>query len=175
MMNLRNLPLSAILLVSLTSVGQQTSSTPPTPQPTSAAASTVPCNKTIAPPPRPGWLEKKARALACQKDKQFCDAPSSSADLLGGIPDAKPCPANTVAGQTPVKAQPQQPPAPTAAQASATANSKPALVCPPKATLIPGFPYCLKPDHTTVDAIPLPANLSAPASPASAAPAPVQH
>jgi hypothetical protein len=33
---------------------------------------------------------------------------------------------------------------------------KPTYVCPPKATLIAGYTYCLMPDQSVVDAIPLP-------------------
>jgi hypothetical protein len=125
----------------------------------SSAASTVPCNKPNPTPPRkPGYLEKKAKALACKQNKQFCDLPSSQQQITGAMPDAKPCPASTTVNAS-----------------AASANSKPILVCPPNSTLVPDFPYCLKPDHTTVDAIALPPSLSAPPPPVPAAPAPTQH
>jgi hypothetical protein len=166
----------AALVASLTAVGQQAATPQPTPaQASTAPATTAPCSKaTPAPPHKPGYLEKKARALACAHDKSLCDLPKSPDEVLGGPTDPKPCPVSTAGSPSPAKAQPQTTPAPPAPPASATANSKPVYVCPPKATLISGFPYCLNPDHSVVDAIPLPAGLS-PAPPASAAPAPAQH
>jgi hypothetical protein len=54
-------------------------------------------------------------------------------------------------------------PAPSGLAAAASSNGKPVYVCPPKSTLIPNYPYCVYADRSVVDAIPLPANLSAPA------------
>jgi hypothetical protein len=177
MMNFKSLPFSAVLLVSLTSVGQQTPSTSqPTPvQAQPAAASTAPCNKSAPDPQhKPGWLEKKARALACAHDKGLCDLPKSPDDALGTPTGGKPCPANPATSAT-VKPQAQPTPTPPAVPALATTSNKPVLVCPPKASLIPGFPYCLNPDRSVVDAIALPPSLSAPAPPVPAAPAQAQH
>lgn len=159
----------AVLLPAAYALAQQPQQ-PPTP------TTTIPCSKnTPAQPHKPGYLEKKAKALACKQNKQFCDLPSSPTEITGVTPDAKPCPANTVASPTQAKAQAQPTLAPSAAPATAPANSKPVLVCPPKSTLIPGYPYCMNPDHSLVDAIALPASLSAPAPPASAVPAQAQH
>lgn len=49
-------------------------------------------------------------------------------------------------------------PAPTPIPVTPASQAKPAVeyICPPKATLIPGHNWCLLPDHSTVDAIPLP-------------------
>jgi hypothetical protein len=57
--------------------------------------------------------------------------------------------------------QPPKPPAPPAPATPAPAPVpakpvKPTYVCPPKATLIAGYAYCLMPDQSVVDAIPLP-------------------
>lgn len=165
----------AAMLASFVQAQQNPSTSQPTPaQVPSAAASTAPCNKTAATPPRkPGYLENKMKALACKQNKNLCDVPSSPVEITGGTPDNKPCPANPVAGSIPVKAQPT--PAPPIASTTAPSNVKPILVCPPKSTLIPGFPYCLNPDRSVVDAIALPASLSAPTAPAPAPPAQAQH
>jgi hypothetical protein len=169
-----SLQVIAALVVPLTLFAQQAATPQPTPaQGPNAPATTAPCSKTTpAPPRKPGYLERKARALACAHDKSLCDLPKSPDDVLGGTPDTKPCPASTVGGAAPAKAPAQPAPAPSA---SATANSKPVYVCPPKATLIPGFPYCLNPDHSVSDAIALPPSLSTPAPTASPAPATAQH
>jgi hypothetical protein len=167
----------ASFVASLAASAQQTPSTSqPTPaQAQPAAASTVPCNKSApAPPPKPGYLEKKARALACAHDKTLCDIPKSPDEVLGGPTDPKPCPAKP-ATLAPVKTQAQPTPAPSAIPVSAAASSKPVYFCPPKSSLISGFPYCLNPDGSVGDALPLPPGLSAPAPPASAAPAQAQH
>jgi hypothetical protein len=163
------LPALAVLFAILTQAQQTPSTSQPSPvQAQTAAASTVPCKSSAPQPRKPGWLEKKTKALACKQNKQACDLPSSPNDIFGGTPDAKPCPTNTAASPSPLKAQPI-PALPT------NTATKPVYVCPPKATLIPGFPYCMYADHSTVDAIALPPSLSAPASPAPAAPAPAQH
>ena len=97
--------LIAILLASTVEAQQ----TPSTPQPTpTQAASTAPCTKAApSQPHKEGWLEKKTRALACQKDKNLCDLPSSASDATGSTPDAKPCP--TTATTTTPAAQPAPP------------------------------------------------------------------
>ncbi|HTV53588.1 MAG TPA: hypothetical protein VMI06_01595 [Terriglobia bacterium] len=81
----------AALLASF-SQAQQTPSTPqPTQQQTApAAAGAIPCSNSAPPKPHnQGWLERKARALACQKNPQLCSLPNSTDDALG---TAKPCP-----------------------------------------------------------------------------------
>lgn len=137
-------PLLLVLLLASLAGAQQT---PPTPQPQAP-----PCNAPApAPPHKQGWLEKKARALACQQNKNLCDLPSSPDDMTGTPAGAKPC--------IPAPA-PKTPPPPAAPipQAPAVPNAKPAFVCPPKSTLIPNHPYCIYPDNTVVDAIPLQAS-----------------
>jgi len=135
-------------------------------QPTQSA--TVPCTKAAPSQPRKqGWLEKKARALACQKNKNLCDLPSSGPDITGQTPGSKPCPVSTAGGTAPaLKPQPQT----SASAAPSATGDKPAYVCPPKTVLIPNTAYCLTADHLTVDAIALPASLAAP-TPAPKAPA----
>jgi hypothetical protein len=165
------------VVIPLIAAAQQTSSTPqPTPaQAPPAAMSTIPCTKSIPAQQRnPSYVEKKFKTLACKQNPQFCDLPSSPAEVTGVTPDAKPCPPPAAISAAP-KPQTQPAPIPPAAQASATGSNKTTFACPPQTSLIPGFPYCLKPDHTTVDAIPLPASSSAPAPLAPTAPAPAQH
>jgi hypothetical protein len=130
----------------------QQAATPQPAQQQTAATTPTPCP--IPGPTQPhkqGWLEKKARALACKQNSNMCDLPSSPNDFGGTTPAAKPC------TQTPAPKQPVTPPQ--------VPNAKPALVCPPKTVLIANTPYCLAADHTTVDAIPLPANQPLPAAP----------
>jgi hypothetical protein len=130
-----------------------------TPQPQPAPSTTTPCNNPApAPPHKQGWLEKKARDLACRQNKNLCDIPSSPDDITGTPSTPKPC------TQTPTP-KPPTPPAPPAPQAPTAPNAKPAYVCPPKTTLIPNYPYCIYPDHTVVDAIPLPASNAVPTAP----------
>jgi hypothetical protein len=161
------------LLGGYVSAAQQSSSpsqqTPAQGQPAPAAA--PPCNKaTPSPARKPGWLETKAKALACKQNKNLCDLPSSPSDITGSTSSAKPCPANTSSNAAPASKPPAQAPATTGAPPSA--STKPTYVCPPKATLIPGYAYCLLPDHSTVDAIPLPPDMKTPAAPAPNQPQP---
>jgi len=129
-----------ILLLLLASLAEA-QQTPPTTQPQAP-----PCNTPApAPPHKQGWLEKKARALACQQNKNLCDLPSSPADLTGTVPAQKPCNPAPAPAPAPTP-KPQPVPAPPAT---------PDYVCPPKAKLIPNHPYCIYPDNTVVDAIPL--------------------
>ena len=148
----------------LTSTVGQAQQSPSTPQPT--PTSTAPCSKGAPAQQRqPGWLEKKAKAFACQQNKNLCDLPSSPSEITGGTPGDKPCPATTTASPaSPPKAQ--LPTSNTTTPAPASSGTTPAYVCPPKSELIPGTPYCLTGDHTTVDAIPLPPGMSTPAPPA---------
>ena len=147
-------PIALLATVALLSSLSKAQQNPPTPQP-----QTIPCNNPVpVPPHKQGWLEKKARALACQQNKNLCDLPSSSGDLTGTPAGAKPC--------TPAPApKAPAPPATPAPQTPPPANPKPAFVCPPKSTLIPNHPYCIYQDNTVVDAIPLPASAAAPTTP----------
>jgi hypothetical protein len=43
---------------------------------------------------------------------------------------------------------------------SPVSASAPIYVCPPHAVLLADHPYCVLPDHSTVDAIPLPASMT---------------
>lgn len=133
-----------------------------------ATSSTTPCSKPApSQPHKQGWIERQARALACKKNPQLCNLPSSTDDALGTTPDGKPCPVSTTGGTAPAtKPVPQTP----AAAQSPTTGDKPTYVCPPKTVLIPNTAYCLTADHSTVDAIPLPPSLAAP-SPAQKTPA----
>jgi len=166
--------LALFAMIAYPILAQQAATSQPTPaQAPTAPATTAPCSKaTPDQPHKDSWLQKKARAFACKQNKNLCDLPSSPTEITGVTPDTKPCPASTVGGAVPAKAPAQPAPAPSA---SATANGKPVYVCPPKATLIPGFPYCLNADRSVVDAIPLPTSLSAPVPTASPAPASAQH
>jgi len=123
-----------------------------------AASSTSgsPCPKAApSQPHKQGWLEQKARALACSKNANLCNLPSSADDAMG-TQTAKPC-AQTPAPKTPIAPSAPVPqfPAP---------NAKPALVCPPKTVLIANTRYCLTADNTTVDAIQLQPNQPIPAA-----------
>ena len=159
----------AALLASLMSQAQQSLQPPQPTQPPHTQAQPAPCVPAPAPQRKPGWLEKKAKALACQQNKAFCDLPSSASEITGGTPETKPCPVNPA---LPTKVQPQVPPVTATSPAAQTPSAKPTYVCPPKTTLIPGTPYCLTGDHSTVDAIPLPPNLAAPTPAPSPAPSP---
>jgi hypothetical protein len=140
-------PLFAALLLTSTTYAQQAATPQPTQQQTSATTPT-PCNPPASSQPhKPGWLEKKARDLACKKNANLCNLPSSTNDAMGTTQTAKPC-TQTPAPKTPAPLPPQTP----------APNAKPAYVCPPNTTLIPNTTYCLRPDNTTVDAIPLPAS-----------------
>jgi hypothetical protein len=66
----------------------------------------------------------------------------------------KPCPVATPIAQP----KPQILPA-TPTPQTGIPNAKPEFVCPPKATLIPGQPYCIFSDRKVVDAIPLPSGI----------------
>jgi hypothetical protein len=81
-------------------------------------------------------------------------------------PEIKPCPAPTAPPVT----------APATAAATPANNNKTMLVCPPNTTKIEGYSYCMKPDHTLVDAIQIPSpSLSNPAPPIKeAVPGPAQ-
>lgn len=68
--------------------------------------------------------------------------------------------------QQQVKPPSPAPAAPTPATPVPATPVKPTYVCPPKSTLIANHPYCIYPDNTVVDAIPLPASGAVPASPA---------
>jgi hypothetical protein len=147
---------SAALLVAYNVQAQQSPS--PQPPPQTAATTSTPCKSTApAQPHRPGWLEKKARDLACKKNANLCQLPSSSDDATGTTQTGKPCAQNPA----------PKPSAPLATPAPQTPppNAKPAYVCPPRTVLIANTPYCLAADQTTVDAIPLPPSLAAPLSP----------
>lgn len=148
----------AALATPLAVKAQQNPQPPQLPPATTAQIQPTPCAKQAPPPPhKPGWLEKKATAMACKQNKNLCDLPSSVPDVTGQTPDAKPCPANTASNApAPPKtnAAPAKPPVPASPAAAAASNGKPVYVCPPKSTLIPNFPYCLMPDHSVVDAIP---------------------
>jgi len=118
----------------------------------------------------PPWLQKQ---LARQQAKT-----GTTVDPNAPIQDAlkpAPCPATKAAPAplpatsakqpaVPVKDSVAKPPAPAAPAAAPSNKPATAYVCPPKSTLIPNYPYCVFPDHSVVDAIPLPANLSAPAA-----------
>lgn len=151
---------------------------PPQGQVQSAPASAAPCGKQTPPSPhKPTWLEKKTKALACKQNRNFCDLPSSTEEVTGATPQPKTCPASPAPiSPTPKSAtsEKDKPAAPVNPATGTPSSGKPVLVCPPKSTLIPGFPYCVFPDRTVVDAMPLP-TVSTPAPPASAAPAPAQH
>ncbi len=130
--------------------GQQ-AATPQPAQHNAAANTNTPCNSAPSKPHTQGWLEKKARALACAKNPNACNLPASPDDALGTTLGAKPCtpataPKTQAPAVTPAPAKPVSPPPPPTAD----------YVCPPKATLIPGQPYCIFSDRKVVDAIPLP-------------------
>jgi hypothetical protein len=142
----------------------------------SAPANVAPCGKQPPPAPRkPSWLQQKTQAIACAHNKNLCGMPSSLNDATGATLNPQPCPVPIPNSPTtkPVPLSTEKIPAPTSPAAATPA--KPAFVCPPRSNLITGYAYCVYPDHTTVDAIPLPASLSIPAPPASAATGPAQH
>jgi hypothetical protein len=166
--------LLSALPVNAQTPSQNLTSLPTTTPVQSAAPSAAPCKATPATPRKPGYVEKKLKALACKQNKQLCDLPSSPSEITGKTPDIRPCPVITAA--TPPVSKTQATPAPPSAPATASSKPAPVYICPPKFTLVPGFPYCVNADHSSVvDAISLPASLSAPAPPASVAPAPAQH
>ena len=154
--------IASTLLLSALTLKAQTVSTPNIPSPANA-----PCSKSASTPPhKPTWLETKTRAFACKQNKNLCDLPSSTAEITGETPEAKPCPTTAPPKQVaPSTPQTQQTPNAAALPASPVTN-KPTYVCPPNTILIPNHPYCLTADHSLVDAIPLPPGLTVPVSPA---------
>jgi len=178
----KKIALAAGLAVSTLSSAQQI---PQAPQPSQTqfqpapTTSTQPCAQQAppAPPRKPGWLEQKARALTCQKNKNLCGLPSSTGGITGQTPNPKPCPASTAPNSPATKpairekGTPSTPAAPTTATAG---NGKPVYVCPPKSVLIPNQPYCIRADRTVIDAIAVPSELLPTLPPASSAPAPTQ-
>jgi hypothetical protein len=142
----------AALAYGQSSYGQQAATPQPAQLPTTVTAPPAPCAKSApSQPHKEGWLERKARDLACKKNSNLCSLPSSTDDAMGSAPSDKPCTPN-------LSPQPLALPA-TPAQQTGIPNPKPELVCPPKSTLIPGQPYCIFSDRKVVDAIPLPSGI----------------
>jgi len=78
-------------------------------------------------------------------------------------PAQKPAPCPPAAAVKPPATPPVTPPVAAAQLPAAQGIGKPVYVCPPKSTLIPNFPYCIYPDLSVVDAIPLPPGMTTPA------------
>ena len=140
------------------------------PQP-STAGTAAPCVPVPAALPKHGplgsiHLPTGARgplAKACAKWGLCPNDPNLPVSLPK--PEVKPCPAPTTA---PV-ATPATP------VVTPTNDNKTMLVCPPNTIKIEGWSYCMKPDHTLVDAIQIPSpGLSNPAPIRTAAPGPAQ-
>jgi len=108
MRNTLSLIAFSLLLAPFAGAQQSSSTTQQTSaQAQPAAASTVPCaNNAAAPQHKPGWLEQKAKALACKQNKNLCDLPSSPMDILGTAPDAKPCPPTSTSTTPPAQVAP---------------------------------------------------------------------
>lgn len=149
-----------ILMITVTFVGMiaytgnvQQEVTPQTTQQQTTSPNSVPCKSAAqAPAHKQGVIEKKLRELACKKNPDFCSLPNSTDEVLGTTPTAKPCaPTPTPKTQPPPVTPPPAKPVPPKPDAPTD------FVCPPKATLIPGQPYCIYSDRKVVDAIPLPA------------------
>jgi hypothetical protein len=132
---------------------------PQQPQPAPQQPQAAPC----APPQRP-QLPKGTKLDLPKGLKQMLEKQRQQIQNKTGLtipsPDdikqqvqqaAASAPCSQPAPQTP---KPPVPPTP-ATPAPAT-PVKPTYVCPPKATLIAGYAYCLMPDQSVVDAIPLP-------------------
>jgi len=170
-MTIKALMVLAALAASQTVSGQQAATPQPAQQQT-AAPTPAPC--TPAPKPPKGFhfgippQIQQALDVERQKiQKQTGQTVPSSGDLKQDL-QPKPCPApgKTQPDNKQKTVPPKQAVAPvTPASQITTPDAKPALVCPPKTVLIANTPYCLAADHTTVDAIPLPANQPLPAAP----------
>jgi hypothetical protein len=65
------------------------------------------------------------------------------------------------------------PAGPAPANAAPPSSTKPTLACPPKGKLIPEYRYCLMPDGTTEDAIPIAPTPTKQVPTAAAGPTPV--
>jgi hypothetical protein len=131
------------------------------PQPQTQQAKVDPCITTTPPPAPPNGIK-------LHFPKRLSDAlakPLNGVEQNTGIhidpnqvaKDAttpKPCPVATPIAQP----KPQILPA-TPTPQTGIPNAKPEFVCPPKATLIPGQPYCIFSDRKVVDAIPLPSGI----------------
>jgi hypothetical protein len=141
---------AAVALYGLTLHGQQTTPI----QTTQPPANAQPCT------PQPGMTQNvhpenikplnkglsKLGGVLSKTTGGAITAPSAADISKATKPAPAPCPAPAVTAPPP------------AAPAVQTQTAKPAFVCPPKSTLIPNYPYCIYPDNTVVDAIPLPAN-----------------
>jgi hypothetical protein len=120
------------------------------PQPQAPPAPTqTPCsNPAPSQPQKPSWLAKKAKDLACKQNRNLCDMPTDPTEVFG-TPSKPACTNAPAAAPKPQTPAPPPPPA-------APAPAKPVYFCPPHSTLIAGYAYCLLPDHSTIDALPLP-------------------
>lgn len=78
--------------------------------PVAPVAPAKPC-VTTAPAHKPNWFERKARALACKKDKSLCDLPSSVTDATGETakPNTAPCPVPSPSKAVPASSAPEPP------------------------------------------------------------------
>lgn len=149
-----SLLLFAALALTQTTYGQQAETPKPQPAP--------PCQ---APKPQDnhgikwnpqnkpnGRFDKLRQKL---EDKTGVHIPSAD-EMKKDAEKQNPCPP---ADKTPVSKTTTVAPLPASPTPAAPApQSKPGtiLVCPPKATLIAGHPYCIFPDHTVVDAMEIP-------------------
>jgi hypothetical protein len=144
--------IAAVLALSSLQVHGQQAAPPP---PAQAPASSQPCTPkgTANPSLHPENIKplnkglNKLGGILNKTTGGAITAPSAGDIAKTTKPAPPPCP-------VPVPPAPIPP-------AQPTQNARPAFVCPPKSTLIPNHPYCIYPDNSVVDAIPLPANLPA--------------
>jgi hypothetical protein len=160
------LTLAAALLVPSLKAQQN-----PQPQPQAPQMKEAPCPPSLPKPPK-GIRFHLPKTMQDEINKKFAGitkttgvelTPPSPAELAKQA--QKPCPLPTTAPVT----------APAPAAVTPTNDNKTMLVCPPNTTKLEGYSYCMKPDHTLVDAIQIPApSLSNPAPIRAAAPGPAQ-
>ena len=147
---------SLLILVALSVPGALEGQQAETPNSAQAAPTVQPCS------PQPSGLGKnvhpenikplnkglnKLGGILNKTTGGAITAPTAGDISKATKPAPAPCPAPAVPPPAPAKPAPK------------TQEARPAFVCPPKSTLIPNHPYCIYPDNSVVDAIPLPANL----------------
>jgi hypothetical protein len=149
------------LAVPLLAYAQQPQQPPAAPQQPQAA----PCQPPQQPQPPKGMKFDLPKGLKQALDRQRQQIQNKTGLTIPSSDDLKQQ-AQQAMSQPCAQPKPAAPPAPAPAQPPAQpASAKPTYVCPPKATLIANHPYCIYPDNTVVDAIPLPASGAVPATP----------
>jgi hypothetical protein len=137
----------------------QQSSSPAQPQ-------AAPCQPSQPPQPPKGMKFDLPKGLKQALDKQRQQIQNKTGLTIPSSDDIKQQVQQAAASAPCLQPPAPKPLTPSPAPPPAPVPAKPTYVCPPKATLIANHPYCIYPDNTVVDAIPLPASGTVPAPPA---------